>query len=132
MRARPSGARCAERASCAALGARCGAHERMRARAQHAASAPAGYAQLVELNAHSLFSKWFRSARPRSPPAALRCAATYARCVATDRGGGSESGKLITQLFARINAMLDDPDTFLCLLIGPNAPNLLSPNREVP
>jgi hypothetical protein len=30
----------------------------------------------------------------------------------------SESGKLITQLFARIGQMLDDPDTFLCVLIG--------------
>jgi hypothetical protein len=51
--------------------------------------------------------------------AALRCN-VRALCCNTSRRC-SESGKLITQLFARINAMLDDPDTFLCLLIGPKA-----------
>ena len=44
--------------------------------------------QLIEVNAHSLFSKWF-----------------------------SESGKLVMKMFSRIKEMADDPDTFLCILI---------------
>jgi SpoVK/Ycf46/Vps4 family AAA+-type ATPase len=44
---------------------------------------------LVEINAHSLFSKWF-----------------------------SESGKLVMRLFKKIHDLVDDPDTFVCILIG--------------
>ena len=44
--------------------------------------------QLVEVNAHSLFSKWF-----------------------------SESGKLVNKLFDTIRDLLDDPDVFVCVLI---------------
>ena len=44
--------------------------------------------QLVEVNAHSLFSKWF-----------------------------SESGKMVMGLFARIREILDDGDAFVCVLI---------------
>lgn len=44
--------------------------------------------QLVEINAHSLFSKWF-----------------------------SESGKLVMKLFSRIREMADDEDSFVCVLI---------------
>ncbi len=44
---------------------------------------------LVEINAHSLFSKWF-----------------------------SESGKLVMRLFKKIHDLVDDPDTFICILIG--------------
>ena len=48
------------------------------------------YAQghLIEVNAHSLFSKWF-----------------------------SESGKLVMSMFARIREILDDDDGFVCVLI---------------
>lgn len=46
-------------------------------------------AQLVEINAHSLFSKWF-----------------------------SESGKLVTKLFSRIQELLEPSSAFVCLLIG--------------
>lgn len=48
------------------------------------------YAQghLIEVNAHSLFSKWF-----------------------------SESGKLVLSMFARIREILDDGDGFVCVLI---------------
>lgn len=45
-------------------------------------------AQLVEVNAHSLFSKWF-----------------------------SESGKLVGRLFAKIGELVEDPDTLVCVLI---------------
>jgi hypothetical protein len=45
-------------------------------------------AQLVEVNAHSLFSKWF-----------------------------SESGKLVGRLFAKIGELVDDPDALVCVLI---------------
>jgi SpoVK/Ycf46/Vps4 family AAA+-type ATPase len=46
------------------------------------------YAQLIEINAHSLFSKWF-----------------------------SESGKLIQKLFERIQELVDDQQCLVCLLI---------------
>ena len=48
------------------------------------------YAQghLVEVNAHSLFSKWF-----------------------------SESGKMVMHMFARIRELLDDGDSFVCVLV---------------
>ena len=48
------------------------------------------YAQghLIEVNAHSLFSKWF-----------------------------SESGKMVLAMFARIRELLDDGDAFVCVLV---------------
>lgn len=46
------------------------------------------FGQLVEINAHSLFSKWF-----------------------------SESGKLVQKLFTKIKEMVEDPEVFLCVLI---------------
>jgi ATP-dependent 26S proteasome regulatory subunit len=46
-------------------------------------------AQLLEINAHSLFSKWF-----------------------------SESGKLVQKLFDHIHELLDDADTLVFVLIG--------------
>lgn len=45
--------------------------------------------ELVEINSHSLFSKWF-----------------------------SESGKLVQSLFTKIGQMADDPDVFVMVLIG--------------
>mmetsp|Transcript_1268 Transcript_1268/g.2485 ORF Transcript_1268/g.2485 Transcript_1268/m.2485 type:complete len:427 (+) Transcript_1268:210-1490(+) len=46
------------------------------------------FGQLVEVNAHSLFSKWF-----------------------------SESGKLVNKLFDTIRDLVDDEDVFVCVLI---------------
>ena len=46
------------------------------------------YGFLLEINAHSLFSKWF-----------------------------SESGKLVTRLFDHIKDMVDDEDSLVCVLI---------------
>ncbi|KAH8306236.1 hypothetical protein KR018_004925 [Drosophila ironensis] len=46
------------------------------------------YTHLVEINSHSLFSKWF-----------------------------SESGKLVARLFARIGELIADPNNLVCLLI---------------
>lgn len=46
------------------------------------------HAHLLEINAHSLFSKWF-----------------------------SESGKLVTKLFQYIQELVDDPDALVCVLI---------------
>lgn len=45
-------------------------------------------AQLLEVNAHSLFSKWF-----------------------------SESGKLVMRLFEHIQELVDDEESFVCILI---------------
>ena len=45
--------------------------------------------QLVEINAHSIFSKWF-----------------------------SESGKLVMKLFAKIKELVEDPEAFVCVLLG--------------
>ena len=45
--------------------------------------------RLVEINSHSLFSKWF-----------------------------SESGKLVQKLFARVNEMVEDESGFVVVLIG--------------
>lgn len=45
--------------------------------------------RLMEINAHSLFSKWF-----------------------------SESGKLVQRLFSSINELVDEEDTFVVVLIG--------------
>ena len=55
------------------------------------------YAQghLVEVNAHSLFSKWF-----------------------------SESGKMVMAMFARIRELLDDGDSFVCVVPEPNAASI--------
>ncbi|ETO33856.1 hypothetical protein RFI_03242 [Reticulomyxa filosa] len=47
------------------------------------------HATLIEINAHSLFSKWF-----------------------------SESGKLVLKLFAHIQEKLEDKNTLVCCLIG--------------
>jgi SpoVK/Ycf46/Vps4 family AAA+-type ATPase len=44
--------------------------------------------KLIEINSHSLFSKWF-----------------------------SESGKLVQRLFLRINDLVDDSQTFVVVLI---------------
>lgn len=44
--------------------------------------------QLIEINAHSLFSKWF-----------------------------SESGKLVMKLFEQIQELVEDSDTFVCVMI---------------
>jgi hypothetical protein len=44
--------------------------------------------QLVEVNAHSLFSRWF-----------------------------SESGKLVGKLFAKINELVEEPDALVCVLV---------------
>ena len=46
-------------------------------------------ARLLEINAHSLFSKWF-----------------------------SESGKLVQRLFTSITELADEEDSFLVVLIG--------------
>ncbi|BFF89831.1 pachytene checkpoint protein 2 homolog [Drosophila madeirensis] len=46
------------------------------------------YTHLVEINSHSLFSKWF-----------------------------SESGKLVARLFAKIGELVADPNNLVCLLI---------------
>lgn len=45
--------------------------------------------QLVEINSHSLFSKWF-----------------------------SESGKLVQKLFSHVTDMTDTPGTFVIVMIG--------------
>ncbi|KAK0179007.1 hypothetical protein PV327_007835 [Microctonus hyperodae] len=44
--------------------------------------------ELIEINSHSLFSKWF-----------------------------SESGKLVMKLFSEIKRLLEDPQAFICVLI---------------
>jgi len=45
--------------------------------------------KIVEINSHSLFSKWF-----------------------------SESGKLVQKLFSKVNEMVDDEDCFVVVMIG--------------
>lgn len=45
--------------------------------------------KLVEINSHSLFSKWF-----------------------------SESGKLVQRLFSRVTEMMEDESCFVVVLIG--------------
>lgn len=47
------------------------------------------HGRLVEINSHSLFSKWF-----------------------------SESGKLVQKLFARVTEMVEDESGFVVVLIG--------------
>lgn len=46
------------------------------------------HGQLVEINSHSLFSKWF-----------------------------SESGKLVMKMFQKIQELIEDPEAFVCVLI---------------
>jgi len=46
------------------------------------------HGQLIEINSHSLFSKWF-----------------------------SESGKLVMKMFEKIKELVDDKETFICVLI---------------
>ncbi|XP_785120.1 pachytene checkpoint protein 2 homolog [Strongylocentrotus purpuratus] len=46
------------------------------------------YGQLVEINSHSLFSRWF-----------------------------SESGKLVMKMFSKIQELVSDPDSLVCILI---------------
>ena len=52
--------------------------------------------KLVEINSHSLFSKWF-----------------------------SESGKLVQKLFSHVTNMADNEDTFVIIMIGTAVPVLL-------
>lgn len=47
------------------------------------------YGKIVEINSHSLFSKWF-----------------------------SESGKLVQKLFSTVNEMVDDENAFVVVMIG--------------
>jgi hypothetical protein len=47
------------------------------------------YGKLVEINSHSLFSKWF-----------------------------SESGKLVQRLFAQVTELVEDEASFVVVLIG--------------
>lgn len=47
------------------------------------------HGKLVEINSHSLFSKWF-----------------------------SESGKLVQRLFSMVTEMVEDEDGFVVILIG--------------
>ena len=47
------------------------------------------HGKLVEINSHSLFSKWF-----------------------------SESGKLVQRLFSMVNDMVDDESGFVVVMIG--------------
>lgn len=47
------------------------------------------HARLLEINSHSLFSRWF-----------------------------SESGKLVQKLFSSIMEMVEDEETFVIVLIG--------------
>jgi hypothetical protein len=49
----------------------------------------------VEINSHSLFSKWF-----------------------------SESGKLVMKMFQKIDEFMDDEDSLVCLLIGASVDHL--------
>lgn len=53
------------------------------------------HARLLEVNSHSLFSKWF-----------------------------SESGKLVQRLFNSIAELADEQDAFLVVLIGSSPPSL--------
>ena len=53
-------------------------------------------ALLIEVNAHSLFSKWF-----------------------------SESGKLVARLFGKITEMVEEPDTLVFVLIDEARPPCL-------
>lgn len=46
------------------------------------------YGQLIEINSHSLFSRWF-----------------------------SESGKLVMKMFSKIQELVADPDSLICILI---------------
>ncbi|KAF6037328.1 TRIP13 [Bugula neritina] len=46
------------------------------------------YGQLVEINSHGLFSKWF-----------------------------SESGKLVVKMFQKIQELIDDPEALICILM---------------
>ncbi|XP_067948861.1 pachytene checkpoint protein 2 homolog isoform X2 [Watersipora subatra] len=46
------------------------------------------YGQLVEINSHGLFSKWF-----------------------------SESGKLVVKMFQKIQELIDDPEALVCILM---------------
>jgi SpoVK/Ycf46/Vps4 family AAA+-type ATPase len=45
--------------------------------------------RIVEINSHSLFSKWF-----------------------------SESGKLVQKLFSAVHGMIENPDCFVIVMIG--------------
>lgn len=53
------------------------------------------YGKLVEINSHSLFSKWF-----------------------------SESGKLVQRLFAQVTELVEDEASFVVVLIGTFWPSL--------
>ena len=62
--------------------------QKIAVRAKHLLGEKDHIVKLVEVNCHSLFSKWF-----------------------------SESGKLIFSLFEKIKGMASDPNVFVCILI---------------
>lgn len=52
------------------------------------------YGQLIEINSHGLFSKWF-----------------------------SESGKLVVKMFQKIQELIDDPEALICILMDEVSPS---------
>lgn len=53
------------------------------------------YGQLVEINSHGLFSKWF-----------------------------SESGKLVVKMFEKIRELIEDPEALVCILMDEVMPTV--------
>lgn len=65
------------------------------------------HAQLVEINSHSLFSKWFSEVCWL-----LHCVYVYECDIVV-----FQSGKLVSRMFARIHEMIEDPSMLICVLI---------------
>lgn len=71
------------------------------------------YGQLIEINAHSLFSKWFSEVR------------LYVACKLHACSHFGQSGKLVMKMFQHIHELLDDEDALVCVLID-EVPHKLS------
>lgn len=73
------------------------------------------YGQFVEINSHSLFSKWFSEVR-------LSVFIMYCSFYGSSTGPCnwscfSQSGKLVTKMFQKIQQLIDDKDALVFVLI---------------
>ena len=67
------------------------------------------YGQLVEINSHSLFSKWFSEVLG----SVVHCVCGSVRSVWSI----VQSGKLVQKMFQKIQELIEDSDALICVLI---------------
>lgn len=86
------------------------------------------YGQLIEINSHSLFSKWF--SEESSSVILLQFLFVFFKCLSIVQfsilfcfhliilhSWSKQSGKLVMKMFQKIQELIDDKDALVCVLI---------------